>query len=164
MFNTQDFVASITRETEIIIHLASKLDSSQLDYRLGEGIRTTMELLRYLTHCGSTPLVCLAENNWGIAKERGEKTQDVTFENFEAAMRAQQQEMESAIAGLSEADFQRDVQLPWGASQSLGSAIVDTSLKFLAAYRFQLFLHAKAAGRPELGTMNAWIGADMPAQ
>lgn len=162
MFSPKDFLASVAHETNVILHLAKKIDPGQLDYRLGEGIRTSLELLQYLTHCGSTPLVCLVEGDWAIASQRGEKTKSVTLENFEAAMKAQLQEMEAAIGGMSEQDFAREVALPWGVQQPLGAALVDTSLKFLASYRFQLFLHAKAAGKPDLSTMNAWLGMDRP--
>ena len=42
----------------------------------------------------------------------------------------------------------------------LGAAILNGPAKWLAAYKMQLFLYAKASGAPELKTSNLWRGAD----
>jgi hypothetical protein len=43
---------------------------------------------------------------------------------------------------------------------SLGAAIMNSSVKFLAAYRMQLFLYIKQLGRQELSTVQNWGGRD----
>ncbi len=42
----------------------------------------------------------------------------------------------------------------------LGAALVNFPLKFLAAYRMQLFLYLKSTLTEELTTMNCWFGMD----
>ncbi len=42
---------------------------------------------------------------------------------------------------------------------TLGLAILNGPLKWLTAYKLQLFLYAKACGA-EIGTANAWAGMD----
>jgi hypothetical protein len=43
---------------------------------------------------------------------------------------------------------------------TLGRALVETTLKWLTAYRMQLFLYAKASGNEKIGTANNWAGVD----
>ena len=64
----------------------------------------------------------------------------------------------SAIAGwLSvRASCRGETRSPWG------QAIFATSVRFLCAYRMQLFLYIKQCGATELGTSNAWLGMDAP--
>ena len=46
----------------------------------------------------------------------------------------------------------------------LGRGILDLPLRFLVGYRMQLFLYAKAAGAPKLGTAECWWGTPWPPQ
>src|ERR1043166_91488 len=53
MVQTKDeLIASLQNEVRILVHLASKLDPSMLDYRPTPKQRTPMELLRYLRLMG----------------------------------------------------------------------------------------------------------------
>ena len=45
-----------------------------------------------------------------------------------------------------------------------GVYLVENLLKWLAAYKMQLFLYVKANGNASIGTSNLWGGVDMPAQ
>ena len=40
--------------------------------------------------------------------------------------------------------------------------LLRTSLKFLTAYRMQLFLYLKQTTHPEMSTSNCWLGQDAP--
>lgn len=163
MYQTPDFLSTIERETQVSIHLASKLDPAQLDFRLGEKLRSTEELLRYLTVCAIVPVACCIDDDWSAARDRVAAAETVTLENFAESMEAQRREVAERVSALSSDDFARSTRLPWGDTQPLGAALVDTAVRFFSAYRFQLFLHAKAAGRTELSTMNAWLGMDPPS-
>ena len=44
-----ELLASLQNETRILLHLASKIDHAQLDYRPTPKQHSTIELLRYLT-------------------------------------------------------------------------------------------------------------------
>ena len=44
-----EFVSSLQNEVRILLHLASKIDRSKLDYRPTPKQRSTLELLQYLT-------------------------------------------------------------------------------------------------------------------
>jgi hypothetical protein len=46
----------------------------------------------------------------------------------------------------------------------LGAAIINAPIKWMASYRMQLFLNLKINGNVELGTKDAWIMAEVPAE
>jgi hypothetical protein len=43
-----------------------------------------------------------------------------------------------------------------------GVYLVETILKWIVAYKMQLFLHIKASGNTLVGTSNVWGGMDVP--
>ena len=55
----EELVASLQNEVRILLHLASKIDRSQLDYRPTANQRSTLELLRYLTMMGPELIACV---------------------------------------------------------------------------------------------------------
>jgi hypothetical protein len=79
-------------------------------------------------------------------------------------MRRQREELAALLDGLSEDDLDgTEATLPWGEKVTLRRALLETTLKWLTAYRMQLFLYAKACGNHDIGTPNNWAGVDMPA-
>jgi hypothetical protein len=53
--------------------------------------------------------------------------------------------------------FQKGVVYPWtGIKAPLGEAIIATSVKWLSAYKLQLFLFIKLCGDQQLTTADAW--------
>ena len=48
----EELISSLQNEVRILLHLASKVDRNQLDYRPTPKQRSTIELLRYLTIMG----------------------------------------------------------------------------------------------------------------
>jgi hypothetical protein len=62
---------------------------------------------------------------------------------------------------ISEEDlFHREVTYPWGGTVPLGEGIISTSIKFLAAYKLQLFSYIKLSTDQKLGTADAWMLTD----
>src|SRR5678810_770091 len=47
-----EVIAQLQKEVRILLHLASKIERSQLDYRPTPKQRSTIELLRYLVNMG----------------------------------------------------------------------------------------------------------------
>ena len=50
--------------------------------------------------------------------------------------------------------------MPGGGMLPLGFAVLEGPLKWLTAYKMQLFLYAKATGATQLKTSNLWRGTD----
>lgn len=162
MFSTDDFLATVELETRICKHLNDKLKGDQLTYRPAEGMRSTLELLQYLTYCGIAPARALVDGDWSGVAERATRAKGITAASFGDHMDAQLAELRLLIGDLTPAQLDAPASLPWGEQSRLGKALVDTSLRFLTAYRMQLFLYAKASGSSELSTINCWAGADAP--
>lgn len=164
MYSKEDFLNALTQETQICNHLHSKMNEDMLQYSPGDEIRNTHELMKYLTYCVSGPVDAILSGGWDKVGKYQEEAKSLTLAEFPARMDAQLEFAKSQVAGLSDADFGREVDLPWGVTAKLGTALVDTALRFLTAYRLQFFNRIKSCGRPELNTFNSWLGMDPPAK
>ena len=159
-----ELVASLQNEVRILLHLASKVDRTRLDYRPTPKQRSTLELLQYLTIMGPA-LVRAAKAGkfdpaaW-TAAEQAAAARD--FDQTIAAIARQSDEYSALFADLSDADFRTEIEM-FGRKTTRGSFIVNLVLCGCAAYRTQLFLYLKACGREELSTMNLWAGVDAAA-
>ena len=165
MLTKAEFLDSCTQEIRVIKHLATKVPRGGLSYRPTPAQRTTTQLLQYLSTAAIVPARAMVTGAWDDfeAVEKAEAALDV--EDFAAAMDAQERDLRALIGPIPDADFaSKDATLPWGVSQKLGAALVNTVLKSLVAYRMQLFLYAKAAGNHDLGPANCWVGVDAPAK
>jgi hypothetical protein len=158
-----ELVASLQKEVRILLHLAGKIDRTQLDYRPTPKQRSTQELLQYLSMMG--PFLVRAGKAGAFdpaawtAAEAETRRRDI--DQTIAAIAAQADQYETLLAGVSDADLRSDVTM-FGTTSSLGGFLVNSVLAGCAAYRTQLFLYLKVCGQPELGTMNLWAGADAP--
>src|SRR5262249_35455555 len=138
-------------EVRILLHLANKVDRSQLDYRPTPKQRSTIELLRYMSMMGPTVVRYIMSDSqdpalWADAV----KTADARdFDQTLAAIAAQHDEYASLLESASDADFRIENASADG-RVSRGSSLVKYVLCGCAAYRTQLFLYLKACGREEL--------------
>ena len=156
-----ELIGSLQNEVRILLHLATKIDGSSLDYRPTPKQRSSIELLRYLSLMG--PLLIQAARTgtfdpvvWTAAQQAAEgrdlsQTLDV--------IAAQSDQFTTIIGDMTEDDFRGEIEL-FGRKATRGSFIVNTVLCGYAAYRTQLFVYLKACGRTELNTMNLWAGMD----
>ncbi len=165
MLNRDAFLESVAKETEICKHLATKIEDAGLTYTPGENMRETLDLMRYLTFAGAASADALVSKDWSVVGPYQEKASTMPAAEFPARMDAQLERIRDLVNSVPEAELEtRDVPLPWGVDVKLGQGLVDTTLKFLASYRLQLFCYAKAAGARDLSTYNAWLGMDKPAE
>ena len=161
MFSKTQFIDSVQLEANICKHLHSKTSAEDLSYRPTPNQRSMLELLQYLTTCGKTPVRGLVSNDWSHLQDELLKTAQITYEGFCEAMGRQTQEVKKLLIDIPESDFsEKTVTLPNMQEVILGAALVNFPLKFLAAYRMQLFLYLKSTGTEELTTMNCWFGMD----
>ncbi len=158
-----ELIASFQNEVRILLHLASKVDRSQLDYRPTAKQRSTIELLRYLTVMGPALVQAAKTGQFDVpAWTAGEKAAAARdFDQTVAAIASQSNLYTELLADMSDAHFRDEIEM-FGAKWTRGSFIVNHALCACAAYRTQLFLYLKACGREELTTMNLWAGMDAP--
>ncbi len=158
-----ELIASLQNEVRILLHLAGKIDRSQLDYRPTPKQRSTIELLQYLTLMGPALINAAKTGQFDVpawtAGEQAAATRD--FDQTVAVIAAQSDLYAQLLADVSDADFRGEIEM-FGGKWTRGSFIVNQALCACAAYRTQLFLYLKACGREELNTMNLWAGMDTP--
>ncbi len=156
-----EVIAQLQKEVRILLHLASKMDRTTLDYRPTPKQRSTLELLRYLVAMGPVLVRSIKAGAFDLEKWQAEtaKANAADFEQVLAMIRAQEAEYASLLSSWSDADFRGSIDL-FGRSGTRASWLLELVLNGCAAYRTQLFLYLKSCGREELSTSNLWQGVD----
>ncbi|MCU0249336.1 MAG: hypothetical protein MUE61_03950 [Vicinamibacterales bacterium] len=159
-----ELVSALQNEVRILLHLASKIDRANLEYRPTPKQRSIVELLKYLSMMGPA-LVQAAKAGafdgaaWTAAEQAAAAQ---SYDQTLAAISAQPAAYAALLADVSDHDLRADID-PFGAGKSSrGAFLVTQVLCGCAAYRTQLFLYLKACGREELNTWNLWVGMDEP--
>ncbi|CAN5203152.1 hypothetical protein BH09BAC5_BH09BAC5_13710 [soil metagenome] len=162
MISREQFLDSLLNECSIINHLAEKIPADTYDFRPSEKQRSMLELLRYLSVCGSASMfVITKESDWKTWKPFTDRSLNMQPENFAAEMELQAAEMTQMMAAIPEEDFlNKEVKHPTGSLMPLGVGLMQMSYSWLVAYRMQLFLYLKMVGVTDIGTSNAWAGRD----
>jgi hypothetical protein len=161
----EELISLLQNEVRILLHLASKVDRNQLDYRPTPKQRSTIELLRYMTIMGPNLIPAIKTGTFdGAAFGASQAAANaMNFDQVLAAIEKQSAYYAQELRSMPDADFRGEIDM-FGRKASRGSHIVFLALCGFAAYRTQLFLYLKACGRDELNTMNLWGGADGPMQ
>lgn len=159
-----ELVAALQNEVRILLHLASKVDHTKLDYRPTPKQRSTLELLRYLSMMGPALVRAAKTAEFDMeawtADEKAAAARD--FDQTLAAIAGQTDGYATQLADVSDADLRAEIEI-FGDRSTRGAFLVNAVLCGCAAYRTQLFLYLKACGREELDSMNLWGGMDAPA-
>ena len=168
MITKQQLIDSMLWEIRIIKHLAGKIPPGGMRYRPSDHQRSMLDLMQYLTTCAIVPGLAAVNGNWDHAEEVEKASEKVTQQTFDKAMDEQGRQLKALINGVNSHDFaHKDAAMPWGTPCKLGQGLMDMCLKTLVAYRMQLFLYVKAAGRKDIGPAQCWAGFDprpMPAE
>ena len=162
MITKSDVLESILHECDICSHLFTKLPSGGLDYRPSKTQRSNLELLRYLSFCGIGGTLAMVDGEWDSYKTWANEQADMPADEFPAAMERQKDALRAKFAEITAEDLGREATLPTGTKVTLGRALLDVPLKWLTAYRMQLFTNVKAAGNEEIWTPDCWAGVSMP--
>jgi hypothetical protein len=118
-------------------------------------------LLRYLAVCAAAGIHCMNHNDFKLFAPYTERVKEMPPADFPAAMERQKQEILDFFASVSEETLlTQEAPVPGGVMLPLGAAILNGPAKWLAAYKMQLFLYAKANGLSDLKTANLWRGSD----
>jgi hypothetical protein len=144
----------------LLKQLAVLIEEKDLSYRPHEKVRSTYELMQYLSGVGSFMMRRFVKND--ITPELREKVtafrNTLTIQNFQVRLDEQWKEIQDYMGEISEHDLlNKEIELPWKEKMVLGTAIINAPIKWLAAYRMELFMYLKLNGRPDLGTKDAWV-------
>jgi hypothetical protein len=162
----QHLTDCIGKEIKICKRLYTKIPQDQMHFTPKEGMRTILELLQYLSMIGIATLdYWIQQQEKPFGQYFGEKTavsKQLTPEMFLAAMDEQMNDIHEVFSKISEEDlYQKEITYPWGAKGPLGEGIINTTIKFLAAYKLQLFISIKLCSDQQLGTADAWVLTDL---
>lgn len=163
MLDKNDIRDVMLKEIDICIHLFGKLPKGTQDYRPTPPQRSTLELLRYVSHCGESGVRALLDGHWEAWKANEERAGKMSLAEFPAAMERQKRALADAFELITPEQFARqEATLPAGEKLPLGRALLEAPLRWMTGYRMQLFLYAKASGAKEIATANCWMGIDWP--
>ncbi|MEP6948445.1 MAG: hypothetical protein ABI863_04200 [Ginsengibacter sp.] len=162
----QHLLNNIEREINICRRLYTKIPTDQINFRPKEGVRSTLEILQYLCIIGGAMMsYWLKKDDTDFNTFFGASTAaagEIQHEHFSDLMDEQMATIKDLFSQVSEEDlFHREVTYPWGGTVPLGEGIISTSVKFLAAYKLQLFLYIKLSTDQKLGTADAWMLTDL---
>jgi hypothetical protein len=155
----QHLLQNLQREVFLLKQLSHLIEERDLEFRPNEKMRSTLELVQYLSGIGATMLRWFVKNDlnpeeW--VKIRAHR-KTVTLENFRDRLDEQMEEIIMYMNQITENDLNtKEVELPNKEKMVLGSAIINAPIKWLAVYRMQLFMYLKMNGRPEISTKEAW--------
>jgi hypothetical protein len=158
-----EVIAQLQKEVRILLHLAGKIDRSQLDYRPTPKQRSTIELLRYLVLMGPSLVRAIKTGTFDIERWQAD-TATANASNFDqvlALIEKQGAEYANLIGEWTEDDFRGRIDM-FGRTETRAAFLLELVLNGCAAYRTQIFLYLKSCGRDELGTSNLWQGVDAP--
>jgi hypothetical protein len=155
----QHLLMNLEREIFLLKQLAPIIEERDLNFRPAEKVRSTLELMQYLASIGSVILRWLIRND--IGKEDWIKIREerltVNRENFIQKLDVQLDEIRSYMNSITEQDLlTRIVELPNKEKMPLGAAIINAPIKWLAAYRMEVFVYLKMNGRHDISTREAW--------
>jgi hypothetical protein len=157
-----EVIAQLQKEVQILLHLARKIDRSQLDYRPTPKQRSTIEMLRYLLNMGPS-LVRALKTGFDVERWQADAAaaNAMSFDQLLAAIETQSAQYADLLGAWTEADFRGEIEL-FGRKATRAAFLLELVLGGCAAYRTQLFCYLKACGREELSTSNLWQGVDAP--
>jgi hypothetical protein len=152
---------SIIKEMKIIRRLGSKVTMDNINYRPKEGMRSMLELLQYLSYCGTAVVSFWYRKDGSDIKTFyapiTEKAKTVTLDQFVALMDEQIEKIKILFDNITDDDLENKVvEYPWKETARLREAILVTSIKWLTAYKTQLFLYLKLSTENKFTTPDLW--------
>jgi hypothetical protein len=163
----QHLLQNLEREILLLKQIAPLIKEEDLQFRPAEKVRSMLEMMQYLSGIGSTMLRWFVKND--ITKEEWQKIREyrstLTLQNFELRLDEQWADIQKYMDEITEEDLvTKIVELPSKEKMVLGAAIINAPIKWLTAYRMELFLYLKITGHSHISTREAWnLNQGMPA-
>ena len=160
MYSRQNLIESIKHEHNVIKHLFAKIPEDKFDYKPTEKQRTTLELLQYLSMVTPATIEAIRTADTKAFIPFVEISKTVTAENFLELFDKHLILALESLDKISDEDLHTTINVFRMGDMPKGVYFVETILKWLSAYKMQLFLYIKASGNTALGTSNLWGGFD----
>lgn len=155
----EHLLLNLEREIYLLKRMIPLIEEKDLAFRPVEKVRSTFELMQYLSEIGTTMM------NWfldGMTPEYrakvAERRQSLTLGNFAERLDEQVANIRKYMERVSEEDlYKKIVELPSKEKMPLGAAIINAPIKWLATYRMELFVYLKMCGKAHISTREAWV-------
>ncbi len=164
MYTKQNFIDSVVNDARIIKHLAEKFSVENADFRPTPSQRSVEELLQYLSYVGSTTAGVILDGDMSVYGPASETAKSVIIENFATAMDTEVEKFKAVMEKFNDENLQGEVNMYGQGQKTRAVYLIDTILKWYAAYKLQLFMYLKMLGNDKIGTSNLWGGMDMPVK
>ncbi len=161
----KELIRSLNGEIRLLLHLISKGDSAQLDYRPTPKQRSTIEVLQYLSIFGPIHLNAILADTFDMDAWRSSWTsgkaasKELNLDQAQAAIAGHATLYAERIEACSDERLSEEFEM-FGQKSTRAAWIISLVLCHYSAYRMQLFLYLKSSGQEELNTMNLWVGMD----
>lgn len=156
----QHLLFNLERELLLLKQLSKFIEPKHLDFRPGEKLRSTYELMQYLSNNGSVMMRWFLKNDVTtpeVRAEIAEQRKSLTLDNFAQRIDEQIAAIKRYFEEISDDDLQNKIiEMPSKEKLPLGSAIINGPIKWLTTYRMELFVYIKMNGRTEISTKEAW--------
>lgn len=163
----EHLLQNIEREITLLKELAIHIEEKDLQFRPAEKVRSTHELMQYLSGVGGVMFRWMIKNDL-TPEDRlkiAEYRKTLTLENFAERLDEELRIMKMYLSGISDEELlTKEVELPWKEKMVLGAAIINCPIKWLATYRMELFLYLKMNGHTDLATKEAWVPKELQLQ
>lgn len=162
MITRHDILDSLLREIQITRHLFGKVPEGGMEFRPSPSQRTTLELLRYQSFCGLGGTYAMIDGGWDRYQELAAASAELGAGEILSALDAQAAGLEEVYGALTDEAFAgQEAKSPRGETMALGKALMEHPVKWMTAYKLQLFLYCRMAGNDDIWTPNCWGGVDM---
>jgi hypothetical protein len=162
----ESLLKSCINDLSICQHLATKFSPENADWRPRENMRSTVELMQYISFVGKafTQQFINAPEDHDLARSNYRalsklSSDGVIFDNFSEWIEQEKDDIREVFATISDTDLERMTYHPFSGEESTLFDALLTVSKYIAAYRQQLFLYAKMLGA-NVNTRNNWYGLD----
>jgi hypothetical protein len=159
MITKEQYIEALTKELEIVKHLAEKIKPEQLSHKPTEAQRTLQELMQYISVIFTAGADSVASGDPEAYKKYFGGPLP-TLENFIGLMDDEEKKVIAFLTPLTEEELAIDITM-FGRTQSRTLHLIGL-LKMAAAYKMQLFLYMKESGTSDINTANLWAGMDTP--
>lgn len=133
-----------------------------MSYRPSASQRSMLELMRYQSMCGLGGAHAMRDGNWDQYRVLAKESEAMEPGGFEAAMDRQAEGLRTFFGELTDEAFEtQTAKTPMGEELPLGRTLLELPLKWMTAYRMQMYLYCKQAGNEDIWTPNCWVGVDM---
>ncbi len=163
MYGKDHLIKAIENEFNILKHLGNKVEEQYLGHKFTEKQRTIHELMAYLAFSIEKQVQIIVIGHWepSIFDNMDALTKTFDYRKWDDLLDTENEHIAKMIRSLDDEAMQKEISV-FGKTGPRSMFLVDYLLTFFGAYKMQLFLQLKHAGRSELGMYNLWAGMDAP--